>query len=413
MTHQRKELKLGVFGLGCVGTGLHEVLLRTPGLKAQIKKFCVKHPNKPRPVPAEYITFKKEDILYDPEINVVVELIDDAEAAWDIVREALLHGKAVVTANKKMLAERLQEVIDLQKQTGLPVLYEAACCASIPIIRNLEEYYDNDLLESVEGIVNGSTNYILTQTAREGLSYAEALADAQQWGYAESNPVLDTGGFDAKYKLQLLLLHSFGIIAKPDDILHFGIDRLGATELAYAREKGYKIKLIASAFISELGKLSAWVMPKFVGPESRFYNVDDVYNGVETRTCFSDLQFFTGKGAGAHPTASAVLSDISALSYDYRYEYKKLHQEGRPKWSDDIYIHILLRFTNHATRDYRSFFTEIYETHMSRGDSYITGIMSGKQLKLISETEASPVLIEVPGRGETMGAEAAWAEGLN
>ena len=139
-------------------------------------------------------------------------------------------------------------MLDLQKRFKVPLLYEAACCASIPIIRNLEEYYDNDLLESIEGIVNGSTNYILSKTFSENLSYPVALKEAQQKGYAESDPSLDTGGFDAKYKLLILIAHAFGIVAKPIDIFNIGIDNIGELELNYAREKDMKIKLVAVSY---------------------------------------------------------------------------------------------------------------------------------------------------------------------
>src|SRR5687768_9438308 len=176
----RKKLTIGLFGFGCVGTGLHEVFQKTPTLKANIKRICVKDRNKERTLPAHYFTFDRNDILNDPEITTVVELIDDADAAYEIVTTALRKGKAVVTANKKMIAEHFEELLHLQRKYNVPLLYEAACCASIPIIRNLEEYYDNDLLESIEGIVNGSTNYILTKTSDENLSYETALRDEQQ-----------------------------------------------------------------------------------------------------------------------------------------------------------------------------------------------------------------------------------------
>jgi homoserine dehydrogenase len=133
----KKKLKLGVFGFGCVGQGLYHVLHETHGVKAEIKKVCVKHKDKPRPVNEDFFTYDKDEILNDPDIDVVIELIDDAKAAYDIVRTALEHGKAVVTANKKMLAEHLEEIYDLQKTYGKPVLYEGAVCGSIPILRNL------------------------------------------------------------------------------------------------------------------------------------------------------------------------------------------------------------------------------------------------------------------------------------
>lgn len=243
----RTKLNIGLFGFGCVGFGLYEVLQKSPGFQANIKHICVKNKDKKRQIDAHHFTFDKNDILNDPEVNTVVELIDDADKAFDIVKAALQSGKAVVTANKKMIAEHLSELLLLQKKHKVPLLYEAACCASIPIIRNLEEYYDNDLLESIEGIVNGSTNYILSKTANEKISYEEALIDAQQKGFAESDPILDTGGFDAKYKLLLLIAHAFGLVLNPDDIFNIGIDQLGELELNYAREKGLKIKLVAHA----------------------------------------------------------------------------------------------------------------------------------------------------------------------
>ena len=234
---KRKQLNIGLFGFGCVGYGLYEVLENTPTLKASIKKICVKNKAKQRPIPSDRFTFDRNDILNDEEINVVVELIDDADSAFEIVSAALRKGKAVVTANKKMIAEHLQELIALQRTYDVPLLYEASCCASIPILRNLEEYYDNELLDSVEGIVNGSTNYILTKMSEESQSYQNALSEAQAKGYAESNPLLDTGGFDAKYKLLIIAAHAFGGVLKPDQIFNAGIDRIGALEQQMPRKR--------------------------------------------------------------------------------------------------------------------------------------------------------------------------------
>lgn len=379
----RKTLNIGLYGFGCVGFGLYEVLQKTPGLKANIKNICVKDKNKPREIGIENFTFDKNDILDDDEINVVVELIDDADAAFEIVSEALKRGKAVVSANKKMIAEHFTELLELQEKYNVPLLYEAAACASIPIIRNLEEYYDNDLLESIEGIVNGSTNYILTKTFAENLSYDDALKQAQDLGFAESNPILDTGGFDAKYKLLILLAHSFGYVAKPSDLFNIGIDGIGTLELKYAREKGLKIKLIAQAFKGSNGELAAFVIPKFVSPDERLFNVDDVFNGVLTKTSFADTQFFVGKGAGAHPTASAVLSDISALSYDYRYEYKKINQQENLILSDNVNLKVLLRHKKEDAETFKKQFFSIEEAYTNNESGYITGTISLENLKNI------------------------------
>jgi homoserine dehydrogenase len=377
---QRKKLNIGLFGFGCVGYGLYEVLEKTPTLQTSIKKICVKHTEKERVIPKDHFTFDKYELLNDDDINVIVELIDDADAAFEIVSYALKHGKAVVTANKKMLAEHLEELLSLQAKYNVPLLYEAACCASIPIIRNLEEYYDNDLLESIEGIINGSTNYILTKTSDEGIGYSEALANAQELGYAESNPILDTGGYDAKYKLIILILHAFGIKTKPDQIFNLGIDRLGELELNYAREKSLKIKLIAQAYKTDNGEIAAFVIPTFVSKTDKLFTVDDVFNGIITKTAFADTQFFVGKGAGAYPTASAVLSDISALSYDYRYEYKKLNNIETIRSYENLYARILLR---HNTVDHdkiEQYFEEIHEKYTNQSIGYVIGILSFAKL---------------------------------
>ncbi len=394
----RTKLKIGLFGFGYVGYGLYEVLHKTPGFQANIKRICVKNKDKERQIDSNNFTFDKNEILTDPEINTVVELIDDADEAFAIVKAAMQNGKAVVTANKKMIAEHFSELLQFQKQYGVPLLYEAACCASIPIIRNLEEYYDNDLLESIEGIVNGSTNYILTKTAAENISYENALIDAQKKGFAESNPILDTGGFDAKYKLLILIAHAFGVITEPKDIFNIGIDNLGDLELEYAREKGLKIKLVAHAEKTNDGLIKAFVLPKFISSSDNLYNVDDVFNGIKTKSFFSDVQFFSGKGAGAYPTASAVLSDISALSYNYRYEYKKLNLTERLEAEEDISLTVFFRFKISFLNEFKEYFETIQESYSNQDEGYLIGNISLSNIRKISEneiTKTSFVLIEI------------------
>lgn len=376
-----KKLNIGLFGFGCVGQGLYEVLKQTSGLNAEIKAIVVKNTNKKRSLPEEEFSYDKTIILNDPEINTVVELIDDSDAAFEIVKEALSKGKAVVSANKKMIAEHFEALIGLQNRYQAPFLYEAAVCASIPVIRNLEEYYDNDLLRSLEGIVNGSTNYILSKTFSERISYAEALKQAQEHGYAESNPVLDTGGFDARNKLQILIVHAFGLLIRPEEIFHLGIDRIGALELRYAREKNLKIKLKARAYKNESGKLCAFVMPEAVAATDAFYDVDEVYNALQIEGCFADRQFFRGKGAGAYPTASAVLSDISALRYSYRYEYKKRLGECFQETASNILIRILLSYSPEDAPSVFESFLQVEERYQGNEGAYVVGRISLEALK--------------------------------
>ncbi len=341
----QKQLKIGLFGFGVVGGGLYEVLKQTPGFKTEILKICVKDRRKKRPEGIDIFTFEKDDILGNPDINLVVELIDDPDEAFEIVKTAMQRGKAVVSANKKMIAEHLEELHALQQAYRVPFLYEASVCGSIPVIRNLEEYYDNDLLSSIEGICNGTTNYILTRTIEDHKSYEEVLAAAQKLGFAESNPKLDVEAFDPKFKLTILIAHTFGLFLSPEQIFNYGIQHLSIEDTNYAREKGLKLKLIAKAY-RDNGKVHGWVIPEFVSDQSHFYHVHNEYNAVQIGAAFTDSQFFIGKGAGSFPTASAVLSDISALSYEYKYEYKKARQNRSSEFSNDLRIRLYIRYKN-------------------------------------------------------------------
>lgn len=388
----KKNLTLGVFGFGCVGQGLYHVLNETNGVKARIKKICVKHPDKVRPLSPEWFTFSKAEILNDPEIDVVVELIDDADEAFGILTEALQHGKHVITANKKMLAEHLEEIFNLQKQYDRSVLYEGAVCGSIPIIRNLEEYYDNDLISGIEGIFNGSTNYILTKVFEERKSYIDALRKAQELGFAESDPSLDVLGFDAKFKLTIAIAHAFGVFVKPENILNIGIDKISDLDLKFAREKGLGIKLVARAF-KEGNKVYGLVAPQFVEPNHALYAVRNEYNAVTVEGAFSEKQLFVGKGAGSYPTGSAVLSDISALTYNYRYEYKKFNQqEETTRFSEDALIDIFVRFSQHAKISIQDF-EEFHSGYAANGQHYMLGQVSLEKVRRWAQLENVGLII--------------------
>lgn len=314
-------LKIGLFGCGCVGGGLYEVLNQTRQLPAEIHKIVVKDQSKKRQVPSSLISFHKQEILDDSAIDIVVELINDSEAAYHIVCEALNKGKHVVSANKKLIAEHLDELILLARSNGVSFLYEGAVGGSIPVIRNLEEYYNNDTLSSIEGIINGTTNFILTK-ANEGIGYAEALAEAQRQGFAEADPTLDVDGFDAKFKLILLLKHAFGLTTAPNVVFNSGIRHIKQQDIAFAKEKGYRIKLIGQGHKLSAG-VAGFVAPQFITNQHPAYFVDNEFNAIIVQAAFADKQLFIGKGAGSFPTASAVLSDISALQYQYQYEYRK------------------------------------------------------------------------------------------
>lgn len=375
-----KNLTIGIFGFGVVGEGLYKVLHQIPSFKAQIKRVCIKNSGKKRNAPAELFTTNKEELLFDEDINVIVEVIDDSEAAFEIVSTALKNGKAVVSASKKMIAVHLAELLQLQQNTEVPFLYEAAACASIPVIRNLEEYYDNDLLHSIKGIVNGSTNFILTKMFEEKLHFKQALLLAQQLGFAESNPILDIEGFDAVNKWSILLNHAYGIVEHPDNILFTGIQNIQLSDAQVAREKHLDIKLVAQAKKLRNGKVAAFVLPQFVKHDDQLAFVKNEYNGVVIESGFADKQFFYGKGAGSFPTASAVLSDLSALRYNYKYEYKKLYHHQPSELTNDFYVRVYVSFDEWKYIP-REKFERIEEWHAEADRKYLSGVLHIKELR--------------------------------
>lgn len=374
-----KQLTIGLFGFGVVGEGLYKVLQQTPSLKASIKKVCIKNAAKKRNAPEALFTSDKNELLQDPTINVIVEVIDDSVAAFEIVSTALKNGKSVVSASKKMIADNLPALLALQKETDLPFLYEAAACASIPVIRNLEEYYDNDLLHSIKAIVNGSTNFILTKMFEEKLDFSEALLLAQQLGFAESNPKLDVEGYDALNKWTILLNHAYGIVSAPTEILFTGIQNVQGSDAVVAKEKGFDIKLIGQAKKLKNGKVTAFVLPQFVPTSDPLSFVKNEYNGVVIESGFADKQFFYGKGAGSFPTASAVLSDIAALRYNYKYEYKKLYHHQPHELSNDYYLKVYVSFDDWKYIP-REDFEWIEEWHAQAERKYLIGVLHCNKL---------------------------------
>ena len=373
-----KKLTIGMFGFGVVGQGLYDII-KTKNLNLEIKKFVIKNADKQRSLPAELFTTDANAILEDDEINTVVELIDDADAAFAITKKALSSGKNVVSANKKMIATHLEELTEIQQQYGTSLLYEGAVCGSIPIIRNLEEYYDNELLHSISGIFNGSSNYILSKIFNEGQSYEDALQKAQELGFAETNPILDVGGYDPKYKLTIVASHAYGLFVNPDTILNLGIDKLNNHDIRFAREKNFKIKLIPFAKEISNSEVVLYVLPRFITKDSILYNVENENNGVLVKAAFADEQFFYGKGAGGHPTGSAVLSDIAALRYGYRYEYKKHLESQELKYATNYDLKVYFRYEDEDLLENIEF-KSVSERFYSENAKYVIGYISLQEI---------------------------------
>ncbi|MDB5010611.1 MAG: Homoserine dehydrogenase [Mucilaginibacter sp.] len=373
-----KKLNIGLFGFGVVGQGLYDII-KTKNLNLEIVKIAIKNKYKQRSLPETLFTDNRDELLNNPEINTIVELINDTEAAFDIVSRALSSGKNVVSASKKMIALHLEELIALQHQHGTSLLYEGAVCGSIPIIRNLEEYYDNELLHSISGIFNGSSNYILSKGFIENMDYATALKQAQDLGFAETDPTMDVGGFDAKFKLIIAAAHAYGVVVKPEEVLNIGIQNLSAHDLQYAREKNLKIKLVPVAKELDNGHVTLFVLPKLVNENEFLYNVEYEYNGVIVQAAFADQQFFFGKGAGGHPTGSAVLSDIAALRYDYQYEYKKAKESKGLNFTNDIELNVYLRYEDDNLVKALNFI-HIHESYHSDAYKFVIGKINLKNI---------------------------------
>jgi homoserine dehydrogenase len=369
-----KQINIGLFGFGTVGRGLFDLLRRIDAKNVSIKRICVRNINKPRGVEANF-TDNAEDIFTDSDINFIVELIDDAEASFTIVKRALTEGKTVVSGNKKMLAYHIEELIELQKSTGTALLYDASACGSIPVIRNLEEYYDNDLLISVKGILNGSSNFILSKIFNEKMSYEDALELARKAGFVESDPSLDIDGWDSLFKLIIITIHAFGVYVAPEKIFTYGISTMNAADIQFANEKDRRVKLVAHVEKTPDNRLLMCVMPQLLSRNKYIYGVEDEFNGVVIKGLFYDKQFMFGRGAGGHPTGSAVLSDITACLYDYKYEYKKRHNSDTPKYDDNIYFRVYFRYTETFDLEVVKF-REIYESYESKDYKYVVGDLS-------------------------------------
>ena len=372
------KIKIGLFGFGVVGQGIFQVLSKSRNAHAEIVKICVRS-NKPRSIDASYFTTDPEVILSNPEIDLIVEVIDDAAASYKIVKAALQKGIPVVSGNKAMLARHLPELIDLQKKHNVALLYDASSCGSIPVIRNLEEYYDNDLLLEVKGILNGSSNYILSRVFDHQESYDAALAQAQALGFAESDPSFDIEGYDSLFKLVIITVHALGVYVHPDRIFTYGISTIHDSDIRYAREKGVKIKLVAQVVKVSDRKFTMFVMPEFVTPGKYIYSVDDEYNGVVIRGECYDRQFMFGKGAGSLPTASSILSDIMARLHDYRYEYKKMNYIEKPDYTTDITLKIYARYKETDVQGILNF-SKIHEQFISEESNYVIGEIPLREL---------------------------------
>ncbi len=310
-------IRVGILGVGTVGTSVANILEKNAdiiearaGKKIVVKKGAVRDLNKKRDINIP-LTTNPLDIVNDSEIDIVVELMGGIEEPYKLVKKALNNGKAVVTANKALLAYHRYE---LQQIAGdLPLFYEASVAGGIPIIGALRNGLSANHIESIIGILNGTCNYMLTKMIKEGASYDEVLKEAQELGYAEADPSFDVGGFDTAHKLLILASIAYGINAKPEDILIEGIENISQTDVEFAKEFGYEIKLLGIAKKGDSGA-EIRVHPSLVKNSHAISKVDGVMNAVSViGDCVGETMFY-GPGAGGDATASAVIADIIEIA---------------------------------------------------------------------------------------------------
>jgi homoserine dehydrogenase len=311
------ELRIGLLGLGQVGGGVAHIFRANAseiearlGARLRLVRALVRDPSKERPVDSQGVPLvtDAEQVVRGDDVDIVVELLGGLEPARTLVLDAIARGKSVVTANKALLAEHGPEIFAAATKASVDVLFEAAVCGGIPIIRTLREALASDRIESIRGIVNGTTNYILS-AMEEGQDYAATLARAQKLGFAEADPSFDVSGKDAAQKLLILASLAFGVRLSMKDVPAEGIEHVSAADFANASEFGFTIKLLASAQLRK-GVLSLGVRPTLVPQGTPLATIRGAFNAVEVRSFALGPALLVGQGAGALPTGSAVVSDI-------------------------------------------------------------------------------------------------------
>ena len=307
--------QIAIMGFGTIGSGVYDVvntnrdvIKRSLGHELNVKYVLDLREFPGQPV-EKVLVHDVEVILSDPEVRIVVETMGGVEPAFTFVKRALEAGKSVATSNKELVAKKGAELLALAKSRSLNFLFEASVGGGIPIIRPLIQSLSADDIEEVTGILNGTTNYILTKMNREGASFEEALKEAQDSGFAERNPEADVGGYDAGRKIAILSSLVLGKTVDFEDIYTEGITKITATDFLYAKKLGWSIKLLATSKRVE-GNVYAMVAPHLVKPGHPLYAVDDVFNGIMVHGNMVDDVMFYGRGAGSHATASAVVADV-------------------------------------------------------------------------------------------------------
>ena len=358
-TSSPRVIQVGLAGLGNVGAGVYKnleknraLITQRTGADIRVARVAVRDLKRKRDVevPDAILTTDWQELVNDPAIPVIVELIGGTTTAYDMVCAALRAKKIVVTGNKALLAERGQELFALAEQCGVPIYFEAAVAGGIPIIQVLQEGLVGNHIRSIHGIINGTCNYILTRMSQAGLSYADALQEAQDKGFAEADPYLDVSGWDAAHKAIILASLSYGFWIHPDKICVEGVDRVSITDFKFAERLGYTIKLLSVIRADENGLVEVRTQPTLVPLSHVLASVSGSFNAVLVNGDIVGETLFYGRGAGQDPTSSSVISDLceaaAVIMHGARHSGFVPHGlYGKSKPVDDTVSHHYLRLT--------------------------------------------------------------------
>jgi homoserine dehydrogenase len=314
------QIGIGLAGLGTVGAGVFKHLQQNRvliaerlGLELAVRRIAVRDVGKKREVQpsSKLLTNRWEDLVADPDVHIVVELMGGIEPAYTCVMRALDHGKVVVTGNKALLAEHGAEIFEKGAEKNVPIFFEAAVAGGIPIIKSIREAFIGNHIRSIHAILNGTSNYILSRMTEQAMDFPLALKEAQEAGYAEADPTLDVNGWDAAHKAIILASLAYGFWVNTNQIYVEGIEQIGALDIQFAQKLGYRIKLVATIRANEESLVEVRVHPTFVPKDHVLASVNGVFNALMVHGDIVGDTLFYGRGAGQDPTTSSVISDLA------------------------------------------------------------------------------------------------------
>lgn len=338
--------QIALLGYGVVGQGLFQIIKNDFRSKFQLNGISIRDRAKTRNIPEYHFQNTSTDLIHNIDVETVIEATDDPEFAWNMLLLSTNLGKNYISANKKMIAANLAKIVQLQENEDVSVLYEASTAGAIPVIRTLENYFAEEPIVKLRGIINGSSNYILSKIFLGGKGFNEALEEAIELGFAESDPQFDLNGSDVQSKLMILALHAFGVIAKEQEVFYSGIEHLTQTDIEFAEERNCRIRLVANGTVHEDGNVSLYVLPALVSVDDPFYNVNAEINAIEIQGRYSGNHLFSGKGAGSFPTASALVSDLQAASGGFRYKYAKYYNSKEKNLDNHKVLSVFVRYND-------------------------------------------------------------------